>query len=168
MKLLALDQASRISGYSIFENGELVKYGTVSANQTDLGERLVLIRSRIANLITENNIDTIVMEDIQMQATVGNNVQTFKALAEVFGVIYELCVEMKKPVHAVLSTVWKSGLKIKGRARQEQKDAAANYVLNTFGIKPDQDTCDSICIGAYWLGPELVQSTPVETDFNWE
>lgn len=48
-----------------------------------------------------------------------NNVQTFKALAEVFGVLYELCIEINIPVSAVLAGTWKSTLGIKGRTRPE-------------------------------------------------
>ena len=39
-----------------------------------------------------------------------NNVQTFKTLAEVFGVIYETVLELQLPCSAVLASVWKSGL----------------------------------------------------------
>lgn len=53
------------------------------------------------------------MEDIQLQA----NVLTFKTLAEVLGVLYELFTELKIPHSAVLSTVWKSSLGIKGKDR---------------------------------------------------
>ena len=49
-------------------------------------------------------------EDIQMQGNVANNVQTFKTLAEVFGVIYELVTELNLPNTAVLASSWKSTL----------------------------------------------------------
>ena len=78
-----------------------------------------------------------------------NNVQTFKVLAEVFGVLYELCVDMEKPVDAVLAGTWKSTLGIKGKTRAEQKRAAQVWVVNTYGKKPTQDECDAICIGAH-------------------
>ena len=41
MKLLALDQASRISGWAIFEDNELIKSGTFTLKSDDVGERLV-------------------------------------------------------------------------------------------------------------------------------
>ena len=108
--LLALDQASNITGYAIFSNGNLVKYGKITATG-DLGDRLVHIRKSILNLIDTYEIDEVVMEDIQLQNNVGNNVSTFKVLAEVFGVIYETLYEIKIPVSAVLSSVWKNTLK---------------------------------------------------------
>ena len=55
--LLALDQASRVSGYAIFNgDGELVTYGTFHTYQDDIGERLVTIKNKVAELIEEYNI----------------------------------------------------------------------------------------------------------------
>lgn len=167
VKILALDQSSHVTGYSIFENGEITKYGNFSAQDNDLGVRLEYIRSRVAKLIADNSIDKVILEDIQLQNNVTNNVVTFKTLAEVFGVLYELCTELKIPCDAVLAGTWKSALGVKGRTRPQQKAAAADYVLSTFGIRPDQDTCDAICIGAYYCGEDLIPSIPENQDYNW-
>lgn len=150
MRVLALDQASRVSGWAIFEDGELSNYGKFSATQTDVGDRLHFIRTEVLNLINKFDIDEVVFEDIQLQGNVANNVATFKALAEVFGVLHELFVELKLPRTAVLSTVWKSTLGIKGKDRTAQKKAAQIWVEQTYGVKPTQDECDAICIGAHY------------------
>ena len=84
-KLLALDQASRTSGYAIFADGELVEHGKFTFEDSDFGDRLYKIRKQVLKLIDLNNIDEVAFEDIQLQ----ENVETFKKLAEVFGVIYE-------------------------------------------------------------------------------
>ena len=150
MRVLALDQASRVSGWAVFDNGELFNYGKFSATQADVGDRLHYIRKEIFGLIDKFDIDEVVFEDIQLQGNVVNNVQTFKALAEVFGVLHELFVEMKMPRTAVLSTVWKSTLGIKGKDRAAQKKAAQAWVEQNYGVKPTQDECDAICIGAHY------------------
>lgn len=161
-KLLALDQASRITGYAIFENNLLIAYGKIITEDPDVGERLMKIRKSVQKLIEDYEIDEVVMEDIQLQNNVQNNVQTFKTLAEVFGVIYELLTELNIPNSAVLSSSWKSTLGIKGRTRPEQKKNAQEYVINTFGKKPTQDECDAICIGCHKIknGQEL-------KDYDW-
>jgi hypothetical protein len=46
---------------------------------------------------------------------------TYKALAEVIGVIIELAAEKKLPYELVHSSSWKSELGIKGRTRPDQK-----------------------------------------------
>lgn len=129
----------------------MVNYGKFNAEVVgaNIGDRLEFIRNKIRKLIEDNQIDEVIMEDIQMQGNVVNNVQTFKVLAEVFGVISELLVEMKIPQSAVLASSWKSALGIKGRARAEQKQNAQKWVIDTYSVKPTQDECDAICIGAH-------------------
>lgn len=150
-KLLALDQSSRITGWAIFDNGKLINYGKFNAEVAgaNIGDRLEYIRNKVQKLVEDNKIEEVIMEDIQMQGNVVNNVQTFKILAEVFGVISELLIEMKIPQSAVLASSWKSALGIKGRARAEQKQNAQAWVVNTYSVKPTQDECDAICIGAH-------------------
>lgn len=150
MRLLALDQASNISGYAIFEDGKLLKYDKINLTGYDLADKLILLRKQIANLIQEWNIEEVIMEDIQLQGNVTNNVKTFKVLAEVFGVIYELVNEINIKNSAVLASEWKSTLQIKGRDRTAQKRAAQQYVIDNYNIKPTQDECDAICIGAHY------------------
>lgn len=147
--LLALDQSSHITGYAIFQNNQLIKYGKFSIDDSDIGIRLVKIRNTIKELIDKYQINEVIMEDIQLQSNVINNVQTFKILAEVFGVIYELLTELKIKNSAVLASTWKSTLGIKGKTRAEQKRNAQIYIQNNYNIKPTQDECDAICIGLH-------------------
>ena len=164
MKILALDQASRTSGWSVFENGKLVTYGKFTVDDTDFGLRLQKIRNKVKSLIETHNPDEVVFEDIQLQADQGNNVDTFKKLAEVFGVIYELLTELNISNRAVLSTVWKSKLKLlhgTGQKRESQKREAQRWVVETYGVKPTQDECDAICIGVW------ASLTQPEKGFDW-
>ena len=160
MRVLALDQASRVSGWAVYDGKALIDYGKFSATQTDIGERLYYIRNQVLQLIDKFEIDEVVFEDIQLQDNRINNVQTFKALAEVFGVLHELFVEIKMPREAVLSTVWKSKVGIKGADRPAQKKNAQLWVKNTYNIQATQDECDAICIGYYYV------NNRVET-FDW-
>ena len=98
-------------------------------------------------------IDTdnkVLLEDIQLQGQT-NNVTTYKALAEVIGVLEELCCELKIPHEIIHSQTWKSGLGIKGRDRATQKRNAQLYVTETYGKKVSQDESDSICIGTHYI-----------------
>lgn len=149
--LLALDQASIITGYAVFQDGKLVKYGKLELKEEEIGPRLVTLRNEIKRLISENNIDYVAFEDIQMQASVGNNVKTFKVLANVYGVILELCEELKLKYEIVSSNTWKSTLKIKGKGRAEQKRAAQAFVQEKYGVKCTQDEADAICIGSHMI-----------------
>ena len=164
--LLAIDQASVTSGYAVFKDGNLVDYGQFTFNDDVIAERLVKIRAKVLELIAEHDIDEVAFEDIQMQGNVANNVQTFKVLSEVFGVISEVLQEKKMKYTVVMSGTWKSTLGIKGRTRPEQKRNAQEYVLQTYNVKAIQDVCDAICIGAHVLKRPGVGTT-VTDGFDW-
>lgn len=159
--LLALDQASRTSGWSVFDDdGSLVDSGTFTCAQDDFGERLYKITLSVEQLIARYHITEVAIEDIQLQGSVGNNVVTYKKLAEVYGVLEEKLTEWEIPYQAVFSSTWKSSLGIKGRSRPEQKKNAQLYVQNTYDKKVSQDESDAICIGSYIMKEK-------NSSFNW-
>lgn len=146
--LLSLDQASRVSGWAVFEDNTLKAWGHFTVDDEDMGKRLTKIREKVIALMEKFSIDEVAYEDIQLQSNVGNNVHTFKILAEVYGVITQLCDERAIPATSYLAVTWKSTLGIKGRDRAAQKRAAQAYVLDKYGAKCTQDEADAICIGA--------------------
>lgn len=161
MTILALDQASRTSGYAIFCDDQLIDSGKFTFEDADIAKRLMKIRNKVEELINEFCIEKIILEDIQCQGNVVNNLETFKILAEVIGVLTELAAEKNLPYELVYSTVWKSTLQIKGRTRPEQKKNAQQYVLNTYGKKVTQDESDAICIGAHYTKKNM-------SAFSWD
>lgn len=154
MRLLALDQSSRCTGYAIFEDDTLIDSGTYTLTHPEMGRRLVSFRDTVIALISKYNIDEAVFEDIQLQspgASKAMGVTTYKALAEIMGVLMELLEEKKIPYKIIPSVTWKSELNIKGRQRAEQKKNAQAYVAATYAKKVSQDESDAICIGACYL-----------------
>lgn len=162
MKLLALDQSSRCNGWAIFNDEELIDSGTFTLKSDDIGERLVDYKKHVEKLICDNDIEEVAFEDIQMQNQI-NNVQTFKVLAEIFGVTQEYLVEQGHSYHIVSSNTWKSQLNIKGKQRAEQKKNAQAYVLEHYNKKVSQDESDAICIGSC----VVLQNKKKKADFNW-
>lgn len=150
-RLLALDQASKVTGWAIFEDGELKSYGKISLDDPNTDIRLVQLRQSIQTLVADYNIDEVIFEDIQQQNNVANNVQIFKVLAEVYGVVSELLQELQIPHSTVLAVSWKSTLGIKGRTRAEQKKNAQLYVEQNYGIHVIQDIADAVCIGTHHI-----------------
>ena len=120
--------------------------------------RLMILRNQVKKLIEDEHITEVAIEDIQLQANVINNVETYRTLAEVRGVLEELFQEMNIPYSIVLAGTWKSKLGIRGARRADQKRAAQEYIVNKYNIKPIQDICDAICIGDY-----IIQNT----GFDW-
>ena len=148
--LLALDQASRTSGYAIFQEDQLIISGTFTFDDDDFATRLVKIRNKVISLIEQYKINKILLEDIQLQGQT-NNVETYRKLAEVRGVLSELACEMKIPHEIIHSQTWKSTLDIKGRDRATQKRNAQAFVAATYGKKVSQDESDAICIGSHYI-----------------
>lgn len=148
--ILALDQASRTSGYAVFQEGQLVASGTFTYADDDFSLRLVQIRAKVISLVEQYNINKILLEDIQLQGQT-NNVTTYKALAEVLGVLEELSRELNIPHELIHSQTWKSTLDIKGRDRATQKRNAQAFVAATYNKKVSQDESDAICIGTHYV-----------------
>lgn len=159
--ILALDQSSRTTGYAIFRDGYLYSHGTFTVTDDHIGTRLYKIRQKVSELINDFNINEVAIEDIYLDKSKINNVNTYKILAEVFGVIEEYLVEIKMPYSAVLAGTWKSTCNVKGRTRPEQKRNAQQFVLDTYNVKAVQDACDAICIGTHIIKKN-------ESEINWE
>ena len=163
MKILALDQRTRITGWAVFADGALQEYGKFDAENAgaDIGKRLTYIREKVKVLIDKYDIQKILIEEIQLQNTVGNNVVTYKKLAYVQAILIQMFDELRLPYEIIASSSWKSTLSIKGRARAEQKKNAQIYVNTIYGIKATQDECDAICIGTHYT------KLPSNEGFNW-
>ena len=162
-KLLALDQSSGITGWAVFDGEQLEAYGKiVYESSTPIEERLCKLKNKVCDLIKIYQIEEVILEDIQLQNNVVNNVQTFKTLAEVYGVLSEAIYELNIPQSAVLASSWKHTLGIKGANRAAQKKQAQEYVIIHYGCKPTQDECDAICIGTH-----KIKSMFCEVGFDW-
>ena len=151
-KLLALDQSSKVTGYTVLEDGKIIEVNHFECTGDDLGNRLAQFRKKIIYLIEKYDIDEIVFEDIQLQDVNGNKetgIKTFKVLAEVFGIMHELCSEIKMPYTAVLPIKWKAHFKIAGKGRAQEKKMAQAYVEKNCNMKCTEDEADSLCIALY-------------------
>ena len=151
--LLALDQATYTTGYTILKDGKISKVSHFTCSGSDLGVRLEQLRQHIQNLIKNNDIDEVVFEDIQLQDMNGNKetgITTFKMLAEVLGVVRELLTEMRIKHSTVPPIKWKAHFKIAGKGRTAEKKLAQSYVLRNFNISCTEDEADSLCIALYY------------------
>jgi Holliday junction resolvasome RuvABC endonuclease subunit len=65
--ILALDQASRTSGWAVFCENNLIASGTFTYDDDNFSLRLVKIRNKVISLIHEYCITKVLLEDIQLQ-----------------------------------------------------------------------------------------------------
>lgn len=150
MRLLALDQASRVTGVAIFDNDKLIKYGTfeIKSNQ-ELGKRLTQFLENLDKLYAAYHFDAVAYEDIQLQM---GNVETYKKLAYIQAMILFWCEKNEKKLYCLSPSHWRKVLKEKygmswGRKRAEQKQTAIDFIQEHYEKEVDSDTADAICIG---------------------
>ena len=168
MTILAFDQATRTSGWSVFKDNKLIDHGTFTFTDNNLGLRLWKIRQKVEELYRKYLPDKIVYEDIQLQQGMVNNVVTFKSLAEVFGIIYEYATELGLPNEAILSGTWRKGLGITGTKREQYKPNTQKWVLDNCGVRVNEDEADAIAIGAYAAGIRMEKQIVKQAQaFDW-
>ena len=161
MNLLALDQATRITGWSIWQNGTLTEFGHIEFDDEDNFIRNHKLIQWMANMMETRNIDIVAIEDIQMQI---NNVTTFQKLAQLQGAIIEKVLSQNLDYKIIRPTEWRAVchfLKGQDKHRESQKKIAQQWVMNTFNKKCTQDEADAICIG-YAITQQM------DNELNWE
>lgn len=139
--ILALDQA-KTSGFAIFSpTGELLKHGAKSF------EDYVQQYTYFSSLLVENDVDTLLIEDIQLQ----RNTQTFKTLAQLQGIFMTLAYNHNIELHIISSNTWRSKVGLRAKGRTALKQAAVAMVYELYDVKATQDESEAILIGHSYL-----------------
>lgn len=147
MRILAIDQSTKISGFSLWKNNELVNYGIITSNLEEKNaiERMKQMYDEIKKLIKKTKPDFIVFENVQFQ----NSYETFQTLSQMQGVLMAYLFELNLGFQIIEPSSWRSFSKIKGRKRIEQKQNAINFVKEKFQIETSEDACEAILIGLW-------------------
>lgn len=171
-RVIAIDQATYISGYAIFDNEKLVKYGTFEVSEgTPEIERDYQIRVWLLNLITSWRPDYIGLEGIQFQTSVDGQggtsqmgVTTFERLARLQGILMETCFEMGVPFEVCPTNTWRHFCGVKGRYRSDKKRSMQHLAQQWYNVNLSQDEADAVGIGRY-ISQKFCTQIAVE---NWE
>lgn len=158
--ILALDQATRDSGWSVFDNGKLIDFGHWSFSDDDVAMRINRLCQEIEKKIDEYEPNLVAIENIQLQ----QNIEMFQKLAWVQGALMCTCITKNVPYQLIRPSEWRAicdFLKENDKHRDNQKKIAQEWVLTTFQKKCTQDEADAICIG-YAL------SKQEDNDLNFE
>ena len=166
-RILALDQASRTTGYAIFDNGILVKYGTFHTDLDDEIARCALIKAWLLSMINNWKPDYIALEGIQYQDE-GNGqkmgITVFQTLARLQGILMEACYTAKVPYEICPTNTWRHACGVKGKSRTDRKRSMQLLVKQWYDISVSDDESDAIGIGHY-LTSIITKNTQIE---NWE
>lgn len=145
-RVLALDNATKVTGYAVFEDGALLEYGVKKvSDDTKQNLRISYMKQWFTSMLTVWQIDAVGLENVQYQG----NPQTLITLSKLLGVLEVASLEFSIEPYVVSSQTWKSFSKIKGRGRFQQKENAQRHVKEKYGLTVSQDAADAICLGEY-------------------
>ena len=148
-RILALDAATNITGYSIYDNKELVSYGTYKTNEeNDITKRINEVKKWLEKIIDCAKPDFIGIENVQLQH---NQVELYRKLCNLQGVLVDTCFEKNIPCELAYSTQWRQYCGVgEGIGRENKKKQAQDKVMLWYSQKCTQDEADAICIGKYF------------------
>lgn len=167
IRTLALDQATRVTGWSIYDNDKLVKFGVFETNLNDEIARCNQIKMWLISMIQNWRPDHIGLEDIQFQEESAGRkmgVTVFQTLAHLQGILMETCYEYKIPFMLCHTNVWRHHCGVKGKARADKKRSMQLLAKQWYGINASEDEADAIGIGKYVSSQVGIK---IETQ-NWE
>lgn len=178
MKILAVDQA-RHGAWAVYdyEGKKLLDYGTWgfdSKNYT-FEQAILHIEALLSEVIRTHDIDAVFLEDIQLR----KNVQSFKKLAQLQGVLVNMCEKTNILYNLVAPTQWQNYCKARGRTTKEIKSKITSVeptgkktskilslqaARDIYGIVTENDNlADATMIGYYVVNNIKIGS---EDDFN--
>lgn len=154
-RILALDAATGVTGYAIFDDGDLVSYGTYKVDK-DLSseQRINSVKKWLQALINEIEPDFVGLENIQLQTFGSGNtfqVETYRVLANLQGVLIDTLFEACIDHDLVYVSQWRKYCDVgDGKGRENKKKQAQDKVKLWYKQDCTQDEADAICIGKYF------------------
>jgi len=153
-RVLALDAATVVTGYSIYDNQKLVSFGTYKVDKNlPTEERINKMKKWLISVIEECQPDFIGLENIQLQSFGKGQfqVEMYRTLANLQGVLVDTIFEACIDHDLVYSTTWRNYCNVgDDKGRENKKKAAQDKVKLWYGQDCTQDEADAICIGKYF------------------
>lgn len=174
MTLLALDASTKSTGYAIFKDKKLIKYGCLTSTKTNTVERIIYMIEEIKKLISEYEIEKIVLEEVLPKnedyddgASHHSNPKVFKPLMWLqAGINFMIYVHYKNlEIEYMMPNQWRSKIGIKtgrGVKREALKSADIKFAKDTFNIDVNDDVADACGIGWAYL-----TDTNADAAFDW-
>lgn len=149
MIYIGLDQSSKIVGYCIMNETDILEYDIFMVPATkELMMRITYILDFIDNLIRKysNNKIIIGLEDTQESQF---NTNTFQLLTKVLGTIEYYLFSNNISYKICHISSWRKHAGVKGKRREEKKKHAIEIVNNKFNIQAEEDAAEAILICDY-------------------
>lgn len=136
MILMGIDASTTSTGWSIFEDSNLVAYGVIKPEGEDWRDRLVHQGPLLTEIIQKYSPKKIYMEDVPLKA---GNSKVLVVLGAVQGFIYGIASALGVPVQFILPSEWRSPLGLydgtrEGTKRAELKRKSIDKANDLFGL----------------------------------
>lgn len=147
MKVLSMDQSTRVSGYCLFQDGEYVESGVVDMSKSKLetDERSFEMAKSLWRVIKKYKPDHLIIENVQQQTSP----KTVIILSRLQGMIIGYAEAHNVKTHIILPSQWRAELKYNQGPkvkRAELKQQSIDYVENKYGIARSEDECEAIAL----------------------
>ena len=146
MKILSMDQSTRITGFAVFDDGRYIKSGVIDLHKIkDTDERSKQMAVEICRLIENAKPDVVIIEEVQQQS----NTSTVIKLARIQGVAIGFCAAHNIDLHILTPSRWRSALGYKQGPkvrREELKQQSLDFVKNNFKLELIEDEAEAVCI----------------------
>lgn len=148
MRVLALDQATVLTGWAIIDDGLFKKSGVINCSREiehDIMQRSQWMMKEISSVIDKSLADVIVIEDVQHQS----NSSIFKHLARLQGMIIGYCLTYQYRFMIISPSTWRTTIKFdmgKSIRRNNLKLQAIEFVYNRYQRHVKDDEAEAICM----------------------
>lgn len=140
MKIMGIDASTSCTGYSVFEDGELVAYGAIYPDhKTGIKWRgkLIEIGAKFKDLLKEHQPDKIYMEDVPL---INKQMETLVILGAVQGYFLGFIQAFDIPVEFLQASTWRRKVGTydgtrEGMKRDRQKEKAIEIANNIFDLE---------------------------------
>ena len=151
MKLISLDQASRITGYSCFVDAKWQWSSVIDKDKKDIDtdtrfDEMVLA---IYEVVEQENPDIVIIEQVALQS----NAKTMMLLARLQGAIIGKCVELGIQYKIIEVSHWRKivGIHQGKKKREELKKDSLKLAHEWFDNSLSEDAAESSLLGAAYL-----------------
>ena len=147
-RVLSCDQATRVSGFSVFDDGEYIESGIVDLSKSTLEtpERSFVMAKELWKVIKKYQPDYLILEETQNQ----NNIKTVQILSRLQGMIIGYAEAHKVKTYMIQPSRWRKTLSyVQGPKvrRDALKKQSIEYVKNNLGLTLSEDAAEAVCLG---------------------
>lgn len=174
MYVLGLDPSTKSTGYSIFENENLIDHGVITAGSSNVYNRIDKMITELEKILQKYSINHCIIEEVLPEDVRFNN-NAFKPLMYLQGFICHLLNKYNINFSFYMANEWRKKCGIQtgpGIKRENLKNEDKLFVKKIYNIDVCDDEADGICLGySYTHEPipiEKQKQKVIKTDDGFE